>query len=234
MGNRFGKGKGNDATQDVSLSQFVPPKPPASLTKPPTISRGGQKNDMSLWGGVVVGTSDFSPPAPRQRRSNAWKWIAGGAAVVAAGVAAFFLVSDAAPMKKPEPPPAPVASVAPVEKPPEPKPAPVVVPDKPRDAAPPAVAAALPTTVDAVSGVAPIIKPKPVAKKKKPTRKTAVKKKIVRMTKKVRLVLVITSPRSVYRRRRRRSPHDLAVPRAEVELAFLPGGLRVLRVAASV
>lgn len=193
MGNRIGKGKGNDATQDVSLSQFVPPKPPASLTKPPTITRGSQKNDMSLWGGVVVGTSDFAPAPTKKVRSNAWKWIAAAGGAVGVALAAFFLIesNDPAPATiTPSPavavePPAEAPVEKPVEKPIE-KPI-----DKPAEA--PAAtsgsgSAVLPAVaptgnVDAISGVAPVIKPKPAAKKKLPARKKAakavVKKKIV-------------------------------------------------------
>jgi hypothetical protein len=211
MGNRIGKGKGNDATQDVSLSQFVPPKAPPSLTKPPTISRGSQKNDMSLWGGVVVGTSDFAPAPTKKVRSNTWKWIAAAGGVVGVAIAAFLLIGGD------EPAPAKIVAVAPAvaaekpaekraEKPAE-KPA-----DKPAEkpaekpveapaasggsgsaasgsagsAAVPTVAAV--TSVDAITGVAPVIKAKPAAKKKVPARKktakATVKKKVVPKKKK--------------------------------------------------
>ena len=59
--------KDNDATMDVSMSQLVVPRP-----APP---RNNPKNDMSLWGGVMVGTQDFTPEpvrpmAPAQPRSR--------------------------------------------------------------------------------------------------------------------------------------------------------------------
>jgi hypothetical protein len=201
MANRIGKGKGNDATQDVSLSQFVPPKPPASLTKPPTISRGSQKNDMSLWGGVVVGTSDFAPAPTKKVRSNAWKWIAGAGVVVGGAVAAFFLIGPpvktaAVPTEKPAvttDKPA-VAAETPAEKPAEkPTDKPVEAPDASSGSGSAGTAAAptvagLTGNVDAISGVAPVIKPKPAAKKKLPARKKTakalVKKKIVPKKKK--------------------------------------------------
>lgn len=68
--------KGNDATQDLSLSDLiVPGRPPA----PPNPAQRGSnpKNDMSLWGGVVVGTSDFAP-APVAPKRDPRKWIIGG------------------------------------------------------------------------------------------------------------------------------------------------------------
>lgn len=206
MGNRIGKGKGNDATQDVSLSQFVPPKLP-DLTKPPTISRGSQKNDMSLWGGVVVGTSDFAPAPTKKARKNTWKWIAAAGAVAGVGIAAVLLIGGGD-SKTPVTPVAPVASVdKPVATPPVEKPA-EKPPEKPADTLPgtPAAApteapaatggsgsaaptvAALTGNVDAISGVAPVIKPKPAAKKKVPARKktakATLKKKIVPKKKK--------------------------------------------------
>jgi hypothetical protein len=89
--------KGNDATQDLSLSDLiVPGKPP---TKPPTIAPRGSasaKNDMSLWGGVVLGTQDFAPPVAPKRNPKKWI-IAGvaGAALVAVVLYFVFHTTDA-------------------------------------------------------------------------------------------------------------------------------------------
>jgi hypothetical protein len=93
--------KGNDATQDLSLSDLiVPGKPP---TAPPTIAPRGSaknpasaKNDMSLWGGVVLGTQDFAPPVAPKR--NPKKWIivgVAGAALVAVVLYFVFHTTDA-------------------------------------------------------------------------------------------------------------------------------------------
>lgn len=187
MGARFGKGKGNDATQDVSLSQFVVPRP-GLPTKPPTISRGNAKNDMSLWGGVVVGTSDFAPaPNAKKTGSNAWKWVAAaGAAIgVAAGAIFFIAGADDKPATKAAVVEAPAAQPA-ADKPAADKPAtdkaavdtPVVAPvdAKPVAATPTeAVAASAEPAADAISGVAPVIKPAKAAPKKKVVRKTVAK-----------------------------------------------------------
>nr|MBA3503026.1 hypothetical protein [Deltaproteobacteria bacterium] len=81
-------GKGHDATQDVSMSQLVP-------NERPVLHRGsGAKNDMSIWGGVVVGTQDFAPPAPKKTKSPPWKWIAIGLAVVGAALTAFVIATS--------------------------------------------------------------------------------------------------------------------------------------------
>ena len=169
MAKRPGKGQ-HDATQELSASQFVP-------TERPVLHRNsGAKNDMSIWGGVVVGTSDFAPPPAKKGRSNTWKWIAGGVGAVVAGVATFVIVSGGS-----DKPPTSAKTVAPViadaavavVPPPGPDAADVakaVDAGVPIDAAP--TIAAVTGEVDAISGVAPVIKPA----KKKVVRKTTAKK----------------------------------------------------------
>ena len=163
------------------MSQLVP-------NERPVLQRGGgnAKNDMSLWGGVVVGTQDFAPPAPKKAKSPPWKWIAISLAVVGAALAAFLIVTTgkdkAAPSAKAITP-APVPADAAVAVTPDAKSEKVAVVDAGTpDAAPTIVAVA--GVADAVSGVGAIIKPakkklvrKTPAKKKAPAKKTAPKKK---------------------------------------------------------
>jgi hypothetical protein len=159
--------KGHDATQDVSISQLVP-------SERPVLRRNNPKNDMSLWAGDVVAMTDFSPPAPTKPvRSNRWKWIAAGLALVGA-VLAFVLVTSAG-GKSPETSkavtPAPIADAAVAVT--KPDAAAVAVADAgvTVDAGPTVVA--VNGQADAISGVGPIIK----AAKKKGLRKTPPKKK---------------------------------------------------------
>src|SRR5688500_8644869 len=93
--------KGNDATQEVSSSQLVP-------TERPVLHRkgGNPQHDMSLWGGVVVGTSDFAPATP-PKRSGRWKWLAAAGAIAAAATT-FTVVK----LLAEEPPPTPAVAPA--------------------------------------------------------------------------------------------------------------------------
>jgi hypothetical protein len=162
-------GKGHDATQDVSMSQLVP-------NERPVLHRGGgnAKNDMSLWGGVVVGTQDFAPPAPKQAKSPPWKWIAIGLALVGAGLAAFLLLTpdDKPAQTAKSVAPAPVPQDAAVAETPDAKAEKVVAVDAGVPDAAPTIAV-VNGQADAVSGVGAIIKPA----KKKLVRKTPPKKK---------------------------------------------------------
>lgn len=177
MAKRPGPGQ-HDATQKLSESQILP-------TERPVLHRGsGAKNDMSVWGGVVVGTSDFAPAPEQRARTGRWKWIvAGGVALGGIAITVYLLVAGgedtraAAPVATPAP--APAVDAAAVAAPP---------PDAAVAAAsPPApdavVAAAIDAgvapgegaavEVDAISGVAAVIKPsaKKQVVRKKPGRK---------------------------------------------------------------
>ena len=149
------------------MSQLVP-------NERPVLHRGGggAKNDMSLWGGVVVGTQDFAPPTPKKSKSPPWKWIAIGLAVVGAGLAAFLIATAGgdkpqAAAKSVAAVPADAALVAP-----DAKAAVAVVDAGAPDAGAAPTVVAVAGDVDAISGVAPIIKPA----KKKLVRKTPAKK----------------------------------------------------------
>lgn len=152
------------------MSQLIP-------TDRPVLQRGNPKNDMSLWGGVVVGTSDFAPAPAKSERSHSWKWIAGGLALVVAGVVAFLLVSRTGGDKPATSTAEAVAPVTPEVKAVKDAGVEVVTPDAAAVAVIDAGLAATPTVVavnaevDAISGVAPIIKPA----KKKVVRKTSKK-----------------------------------------------------------
>jgi hypothetical protein len=191
---------GHDATQDLSLSQLVVP------AKPPVLPRkSNPKNDMSVWGGVVVGTQDFAPPPKAKKQSSSKKWIIAAAAVAVLGAGGYFAVTNfgGAGDKTPEPSAKAtdekIAAADP--KPTDPKPAEA---PKPAEGSAPAAAGSgsvgagsgsgsgrEPTVaatheVDAISGVAPIIK-RPATKKKavrKTTAKATTKKKVVPKKKK--------------------------------------------------
>ena len=172
MAKRPGKGQ-HDATQELSTSQLLP----TDSVGRPVLHRGSAgKNDMSIWGGVVVGTSDFAPPPAKKGRSNTWKWIVGGVGAVVAGVAAFLIVSGGSDKSStPAKAAAPVTADAAVAVVPRPAPDAAVVAQAvdagaPIDAAPTIVAVT--GEADAISGVGPVIKPA----KKKVVRKTTAKK----------------------------------------------------------
>jgi hypothetical protein len=63
----------NDKTQLLSDSQVleVAPSPPKPPSKPPV----EDKNDRSVWKGLVVGADDFAPP-PRKSKGARWIVIA--------------------------------------------------------------------------------------------------------------------------------------------------------------
>jgi len=79
------KRRDHDSTMDLSLSQLVVPKPPKA---PP---RGMNPNDVSVWGQLVVGTSDFAPP-PRKRAAHAPLWIGLGVVGTLAVAAAVYVM----------------------------------------------------------------------------------------------------------------------------------------------
>jgi hypothetical protein len=60
----------NDKTQMLSDSQVIEVKPstPKLPVKPPV----DDKNDRSVWKGVVVGADDFAPPAPVKASGGRW------------------------------------------------------------------------------------------------------------------------------------------------------------------
>jgi hypothetical protein len=78
----------NDKTQMLSDSQVieVKPSPPKTPLKPPV----EDKNDRSVWKGVVVGADEFAlPTAPS---SSAGRWLVVGIfAAAAIGVAAYVM-----------------------------------------------------------------------------------------------------------------------------------------------
>ncbi|HLL25192.1 MAG TPA: hypothetical protein VK427_23820 [Kofleriaceae bacterium] len=173
-------GTGHDATREVSTSQLIP-------NERPVLHRGNADlNDMSVWGGVVVGTQDFAPPPKAKLAAPGGgkaKWLLAGAGAVAAGVIAYVIVArlagPAAPrLRAPAPgPSAHAAMPAPAASPPAAAPAPPI-PVAPAVApAPPVLTAPAGDTVDAVSGVAPVIKS--AVSKKKPARKTG-KRRVVK------------------------------------------------------
>jgi hypothetical protein len=183
---------GQDATQELTMDQLVPParKPPApeptmplsldqivkSPPKPP--AQKVSKNDASVWRGLVVGADDFAPAAKQKSRAPRWiiLGVIGAAVAVAIGVFAATRSSD-------EKPSAPAASAGSAnvetQKPVAAQKAEVATPaaaigssatgsaatppeTKPAEEIKPAIATA--ETVDAISSAAP------------PTTKTATKK----------------------------------------------------------
>jgi hypothetical protein len=74
----------NDKTQMLSDSQVLEVKP--STPKIPV----DDKNDRSVWKGVVVGADDFAPPAPA--KSPGGRWVVVGILAAAAIGAGAYLV----------------------------------------------------------------------------------------------------------------------------------------------
>jgi hypothetical protein len=169
---------GQDATQELSSSQILRDLPPKPKTVPPKTVPPKQKgavNDVSMWGRKVVGSEEFAP-MPNRGAASSRRWLIGGvlgaAAVVGAGYAVLIHTDDE-----------PMAPAMVVDQAPPPAPAPPV-PTKPATPPPAKTAAAIATPVgagsaalistsvtpDAISSVAPVVKP-PVAKK--PAVKTA-------------------------------------------------------------
>lgn len=143
----------NDKTQLLSDSMVLEVKPKED------------KNDRSVWRGLVVGADEFAPPAPA--KSSRARWVVLIAVVLAgAGAAAYWLLGRGSDKAAP----LPDATVAPLVVPPPPADAPPqdAAPDAPPDAAeviPDAspVDAAVAAPVDA--GVTPT-KPKPFLTKR--------------------------------------------------------------------
>jgi hypothetical protein len=201
--------KGHDSTMELSVSQLVVPP---SKKPPPQGIRGSAKNDMSTWGQVVVGTDDFAPPTAKPERGGGGtaKWIAVALGVAVAALGGYFVVTSLggddkaapaapavttptapapAPATKPDSAAKPAGSAAVAATTGSAAPAPAAgsaTPAPTEGSAAPAVAATTTAEVDAISGVAPIIKKKPVVKKKKrpvrritkkPAKKTATKRR---------------------------------------------------------
>src|SRR4051812_8656111 len=78
----------NDKTQMLSDSQVLEVKPsaPKLPVKPPV----DDKNDRSVWRGVVVGADDFAPPAPV--KSSGGRWVVVAILAAAAIGAGAYLV----------------------------------------------------------------------------------------------------------------------------------------------
>lgn len=74
----------NDKTQLLSDSQVleVKPQPPRRPVE--------DKNDRSVWKGLVVGADEFAPPAPAKAKSPRWIVLA-IVLLAGAGAAAYFL-----------------------------------------------------------------------------------------------------------------------------------------------
>jgi hypothetical protein len=164
-------GDKNDKTQLLSDSQVVEVRPSRPMVpthaKPsgadkPYGQPPGDKNDRSVWKGLVVGADEFAPPAPPSR-SRRWIVVAIlGVAAAGAGTYVLWPKSAAAPAtpdaaaKKPDAAPTPDAPP-----PPDARPDAAVdaaLADAPSDSAP---------AVDA--GVKPVIKKHGI--KKKPVKK---------------------------------------------------------------
>jgi hypothetical protein len=85
----------NDKTQMLSESQVVSVSPNPPPTPP---SAGTDKNDRSVWMGLVVGADEFAPPP--KRRSKRPLWIAAGlvgAGALGAGVYTLYPRGSTAP-----------------------------------------------------------------------------------------------------------------------------------------
>jgi hypothetical protein len=78
----------NDKTQMLSDSQVLEVKP--STPKLPARASGDDKNDRSVWKGLVVGADDFAPPPPAT--SSGGRWIVLGILAAAAIGAGAYLV----------------------------------------------------------------------------------------------------------------------------------------------
>jgi hypothetical protein len=81
----------NDKTQMLSDSQVIEVKPstpklPARASKPAV----DDKNDRSVWKGLVVGADDFAPPPPA--KSSGGRWIVLGILAAAAIGAGAYVV----------------------------------------------------------------------------------------------------------------------------------------------
>ena len=85
----------NDKTQLLSDSQVLEVKP--SPPKPPV----EDKNDRSVWKGLVVGADDFAPPPPAKSKGGRWIVIA-ILAVAGLGASAYFLWPKHAAMVVPD------------------------------------------------------------------------------------------------------------------------------------
>jgi hypothetical protein len=125
----------NDKTQLLSDSQVleVKPQPPSRPVE--------DKNDRSVWKGLVVGADEFSPPAPAKAKGSRWIVLL-MIFLAAAGAAAYFLWPRGAVKVVPD------ATVVPVVAPP--------VDSLPQDAAPVADAA-VDAAVDAAGDAAVMI-----------------------------------------------------------------------------
>ena len=76
----------NDKTQMLSDSQVLEVKPSA----PKLPAKIEDKNDRSVWKGVVVGADDFAPPAPA--KSSGGRWVVVAILAAAAIGAGAYLV----------------------------------------------------------------------------------------------------------------------------------------------
>lgn len=169
-------GDNNDKTQALSESQVVEvrpsrPKPThAKSTKTPAFAPQGDKNDRSVWKGLVVGADEFAPPRPPPRSRTRWL-VVGILGAAAIGGGAYFLWP-----KQSAAPPTPDAAA----KKPDAAPTPDARPDaQPIDAAVDAAPADAPSdAASADAGVDAGVKPKPIIKKKGVIKKRPVKKKL--------------------------------------------------------
>lgn len=78
----------NDKTQMLSDSQVLEVKP--SAPKLPVKPAADDKNDRSVWKGLVVGADDFAPPAPA--KSSGGRWVVIGILAAAAIGAGAYVV----------------------------------------------------------------------------------------------------------------------------------------------
>jgi hypothetical protein len=78
----------NDKTQMLSDSQVLEVKP--SAPKLPVKPPADDKNDRSVWKGLVVGADDFAPPAPA--KSSGGRWVVIGILAAAAIGAGAYVV----------------------------------------------------------------------------------------------------------------------------------------------
>ncbi|MEP6859595.1 MAG: hypothetical protein ABJE66_03190 [Deltaproteobacteria bacterium] len=80
----------NDKTQMLSDSQVLEVKPSAPKLPVELPVKADDKNDRSVWKGLVVGADDFAPPAPT--KSSGGRWVVIGILAAAAFGAGAYVV----------------------------------------------------------------------------------------------------------------------------------------------
>jgi hypothetical protein len=161
-------GDKNDKTQLLSESMVLEVAP-AKPTPPARPTPAQDKNDRSVWKGLVVGADEFAPPPPPRRSLGKWV-VAGVLGAAAVGAGGYALYPNSATPAAPDARPKPDAAQADAARPD----APPLDAAPPADAAPPVDASVADATADA--GVKPAPKKKP-STKKKPAPKPVPKKK---------------------------------------------------------